>query len=315
MKTMASEPPMFLASFTEAYSFRNLIALLRQKVKEANFIFSPTKIEITRADNSKTTLFEIEIKGSELKIYEYNAYDDETGDLLPCIAVGFNTGEMVKATKHIKKKDGLNIYMKAGDNNIYIQPTGTNTKDGMRSGFGVVPAIDVEIIDYEKRHYERSEDNPNAKILASDFSAMCATMMTVKAVSVAATGYVNGIMFKGILADKSISRVDRFGQCDNVAKTPISISNLTEITQKLKLDDISTTRPKGKSLKLVVKSREDLCTVHIPANTIKALSKINNVSLPSAMVKVYSEEGKALKLSAPIGTYGNIKVYLRDTLC
>lgn len=305
-----SEPLIFFAAFPDGYSFRNLIATLRQEFAEANFILSEKTITLAQTNQSNYALYVVNILSSELKAYQYNVLDDE-GKKVQEIAVGFKTADMMKATKLIKKRDGVYLYMKTNDNTtIYVQPVSSNTKDGSQSNIGFVPCIDVEHFDHQPPDYQRSVDDPNTKVLASDFSTMCTSMSGIKCSQVAATGYPNGIIFKGILPGKSIGRVTRFGVCNSSNNNSIA-SNLDEFLESLNLDETRHSSSSS-SKKLVVKSQEDLCTVHIPISTIKSLSKINNLSASGTMVKLYIEEARPLKIVSPLGAYGTFTVYLRD---
>ena len=57
---------------------------------------------------------------------------------------------------------------------------------------------------------------------------------------------------------------------------------------------------------------EDLMTVKVPIGTVKALSKIHNISPPGTQLRFYFSEGKPTKLESPIGTYGTYTICLRN---
>jgi hypothetical protein len=131
--------------------------------------------------------------------------------------------------------------------------------------------------------------------------------------SVTVRGFQRGVIFEGMMEGSVSGRIDRFGVIDtqpaiNAVAGP-DISGLENIN----LDKIKM--PHGKMPKLVIKSPNDhsINTIRIKISTIKSLAKLNNLSSPNGIIKVYIEKDLAtMKLICNIGTYGKLTVYLRD---
>jgi hypothetical protein len=55
-----------------------------------------------------------------------------------------------------------------------------------------------------------------------------------------------------------------------------------------------------------------ICSYRIPPNTIKALSKITNISPPLATMQIFFAKGKPFKIVLPVGTYGQLETFMED---
>jgi len=301
---MSSDPPIVLAHFTEAYTFRSTAELLRNVCTVANFIFSPDKIKVAKSgsDNSALTIWEINT--NELTKYEYNAYDDD-GQQLKEFSAGFNTSELNNKTKIIGKKDGMFLYITPGSNQFTVQIISGKT----RPNANYVPIIEEPVQEYEIPEYIRKESDPNIRIPATDFAKMCSNMVSTKCTMVKFIGYPNGVKCIGLLSSQQTGRVDHFGTCSYVDTQ--TKGNLDELFQSLSFDNINVeSKPSG--IKIVLKSQEDLNSITVKtAPLIKAMSRFNNLSV-SGVVKLYIQEKKPLKIHINIGTYGGLTIFLRD---
>ena len=283
--TTSISSPLFSASFAEAYSLRNTFSTIKSAVGKVYIIWTPNDITISETNKNKTAMFNLVIKKTELKDYQYDALDED-GTLLPCIGTGVDMAEMVKATKSIKRNDGAVIFMEAGDARLHIQLIRAKSKDGSRTTTNFVPIEEVDHTEYASIEYSRGPDDPNTKITASEFSSTCTTMVSMKCNYVEVISYPRGIQFRGINASKSVLTIETFGTCI-LENTPSSSDT----------------------------SKNKQYIIRIPISTIKALGKVNNLSINTAMIKFFSENNKPLKIVCPIGVYGSLSISIRDTEC
>ena len=307
--------PILFAEFNDAYSFRNLIEYLKNTNIAGNFVFSPENITYSRSDAGNTILNEIVISKSDLTYYVYNAP-------VPEVIIGITISNLRKITKPIGKKDSIRLYMLPNDPLLYIQIVSINTKALSRNNANFVrPQGNIERLLYDVTGYVRGDDNPNCTIPIMDFCRMCTAMNSISCSFVTIRGLSRGAIFEA-MTDGSISgRIDKFGIIDEApsssSKYPSGSSDLSLIDSflsnlQIREDKIKVSNVKAP--KLVIQPPIDTTETRIKVriSTIKALSKINNLSPPTGTIKLYMEPDLPLKLICKIGTYGTLTIYLRD---
>lgn len=304
-----NDVPIFVLTLLESYTARNLFSLLRSEVPRANLLFGPKSISLREMNRSGSTLIEFNINVNEVQ-YSYNAYD-ENGDLLPLVSVGFNTAEMMKATKPIKKKDGLTIFMLNGDSNIYIQPLSAATKGANQNCVKMVLCEEIDLIHFSPPKYNRSRDDPTVKVLAPAFSSMCTQANTAKCIYLEAIGYPHGLAFRHISPQKQVIGIDRYGNCSQCQSNDIA-DNVNEVLESLNLAERDSDPANTGRLRLVVQDQEEANIIRIPISTVKSLSKLNNIAAPGTMIRMYYEEKKPLLISTTVGIYATLDIYLRN---
>lgn len=302
-------PPCLFAEFSDGYSLRNLIEYLKNTNVAGNFVFTPEDITYSRSDAANTILNEIYIHKSDLSYYVYNAPAAE-------VVVGVTISNLRKITKPIGKKDSVRMYMLAGDPLLYIQIVSTNTKALSRNNANFVrPQANIERLVYDVTGYTRTEDNPNCTIPITDFCRMCTAMNSISCSYVTIRGLARGAIFEA-MTDGSISgRIDKFGIIDEhktVAPSPIDLSVIDSVMSNLHPDKIKASNVKTPRLLIQAPIDESETRIRVRISTIKALSKINNLSPPTGHIKLYIEPDLPLKLVCKIGTYGKLTIYLRD---
>lgn len=304
--------PVFFAEFNESYSFRNLVEYLKNTNVEGNFVFTKDLITYTRADASNTILNEVIIRGCDLTYYIYNSP-------LPEIIIGLTIANLRRITKPIGKKDSVRLYMLPSDPLLYIQIISVNTKALSRNNANFVKPQLCDTIEYDPGTYTRSEDSPNCTIPVMDFCRMCTAHNSLQNSFVTVRGLPRGVIFEGIIDGDITGRIDKFGIVDNIgngAADPVSISdNNPAIFSEIRLDKIKA--PTGKAPKLVIQTAAEAAEIRlkIKVSTIKALSKLNNLSTSGGIIKIYIEKDLPIKLVCNIGTYGKLIIYLRDADC
>lgn len=300
----SSENPVIFAEVNDGYTFRNLIEYLKSTNVYGNFIFTSEGIYYSRSDAQETILNEVFIPKCNLTYYIFNTP-------LPEVVVGMTLSNLRKITKPIGKKDTVRFYMHANDPLFYIQNVSITTKALSRNNTNFVKPQQFERVDYEPPEFTRSEDNPNCTVPVVDFCRMCTAMNSICS-SVTIRGFQRGIIFEGMMEGSVSGRIDRFGVIDTQVINPVQGPDISGL-EKINLDKVKL--PQGKIPKLVIKSPNDhsINTIRVKIGTIKSLSKLNNLSSPNGIIKVYIEKDiPSLKLVCNIGTYGKLIVYLRD---
>jgi hypothetical protein len=305
---MSSDGLVVLAYFSDGYSLRNALAFLRQTCTRANFIFTPKGITIKEADATDTILVHYEFYAEELTDYRYNAFD-ESGNLIPAIACGFQTLEMQKNTKMVGKRDAVMLYTKNEESqNIYIQVVHSGSKSGDNMGLRIVPILDVELDEFEDITYNNLL--PNTKTPSSEFAKMCADFSSLKCTYTDVIGFPEGIRFEGIESG-TVRAIETFGTINEGNNTETNRHNYIDLLGNNKYSLGSISVPHGPHPKLSVKMTGETCRIRINSKTIRAMAKFNNLS-PSGVIKFHLEENKPFKISSNIGCYGKLTLYIKD---
>ncbi len=251
-------------------------------------------------DASNTILNVILIPRSNLTFYYYNSPEPE-------VIVGVTIANLRRNTKPIGKKDSLRIYMLPGDPLLYIQPISINVKTFTRNNTNFIKPQMIPLCRLTPGEYERSEDDPNCTIPVVDFCRMCTAMNSISCSHVIIRGYPRGIVFEGMMEGNIAGRIDKFGIVENRA---LSTDSSSSFLDGFNLDHVKI--PKGEGPRLVIESNEPEDKIKVRIATIKALSKLNNLSTQGGIIKIYMEPEAPLKLICNIGSYGRLAIYLRD---
>ncbi len=284
----------------DGYSFRNMIAIVKSETDRASMILSNDLVEITFLNTSKTAVHVINLNPKEFMTYHYNIRDAEDNVLNVC-SIAFDTNELYDTTKGIGKKDGICLYWLIGENKMNVRPLKQSAKDP-----GRISASFVKIIILEPMRYTVSTDNedPNVKVQAKEFADVCNQTNTSKCHHLQIVGSKSGVTFNCIRANGSIVHFNQFSAHSNVASPRSLASNIDEIDSMLgNLNTLGTSRISNIGTLNIVPSQE-LMTVNVPLSTVKALSKIHNISPSGTLLKFYFSEGKPTVIESPIGTYG-----------
>lgn len=309
---MDASQTLFLMHIMDGYSFRNTIGIVKSETDYATMVLSPKSIEISFINTSKCAIHKIVLNTQEFTMYRYNIRDQE-GNLIPEYPIAFETNEMFNTTKGIGRRDGVRLYWLAGDNRISVQPMKMSTKDPGRAG-----ALYVKILTMEHMRYDVQGSypvDPNIRVQAKDFADICSQANTLKCTNLEIVGHSSGVTFKGILANQTMASINRFTSQTEVPKSngAQGASNIDEIDNligNLRVSEAPAAQPSGLSLNIV--KSEDMMTVRVPIATVKALSKVHNISPAGTLLRFYFAEGKPTKLESPVGTYGTYTICLRN---
>lgn len=308
---MDTSQPLFLIHIMDGYSFRNTIGIIKSETEYATAVLSEKEIEISFMNSSKCAVHKISLNTQEFTMYRYNVRD-QAGNLLPEYPIAFETNEMFNTTKSIGRRDGIRLYWLQGDNRINVQPIKTTTKDPGRAGALFVKILTMEHVRYDTGTYS---PEPNVRVQSKDFADLCSQANTLKCTSLDIVGHSNAVTFRGILANQTVASVSRFVSQTETPKAPRSATNIDEIDNligQLRFGDAPQANSVTSGLSLNIVKSEDLMTVKVPISTVKALSKIHNISPSGTLLRFYFAESKPTKLESPIGTYGSYTIYLRN---
>jgi hypothetical protein len=309
---MDASQTLFLMHIMDGYSFRNAIGIVKSETDYATMVLSPKSIEISFINASKCAIHKVVLNTQEFTMYRYNIRDAD-GELCPEFPIAFETNEMFNTTKSIGRRDGVRLYWLPGDNRLSVQPMKMSTKDPGRAG-----ALYVKILTMEHIRYDVSgsySTDPNIRVQAKEFADICSQANTLKCTNLEIMGHSSGVSFKGILPNQTIACINRFTSQTEVPKLPTkggpdNIDEIDNLIGNLRISEMPAMVPSGLSLN-VVKS-EDMMTVKVPIATVKALSKIHNISPAGTLLRFYFAEGKPTKVESPIGTYGVYTICLRN---
>lgn len=306
---------LFYAHISDGYSIRNTFNIIKGETDDATMILSPDKIQISFINNLKCAIHKVIINTSEIPAYSYNIRDSN-GELMPEYPVAFNTNAIFNTTKGIGRRDGIRIYILKDDNKISIQPIKGNSKDPGRAGALFVPILTLEYSKYDVNGTYNSE--PNVRVQAKEFADICSQVNTLKCNILEIVGQNYAVTFRGLLPNNKIASVNRFtanniaiknnGSFNSNGSIPKNMDEIDNLIDNLCIEP----QPKSSALSLNIVTEEDLMTVKVPISTVKALSKIHNISPQGTLLKFYFAQSKPTKIESPIGTYGTYVICLRS---
>jgi len=300
---------LFLMQLTDGYSFRNAIAIIKSETEYATMIVSPKSIEISFLNTTKCAVHKIQLNTSDFAMYKYNIAD-ENNSLYKEYPIAFDTNEMFNTTKGIGRKDSIRLYWLKGDNKINIQPIKNSAKDPGKAG-----ALFVKILTIEHSRYDTGIYNsePNVRVNSKDFADLCSQANSLRCTSLEIVGKQSAVSFKGIKSNQTVACINNFSSQIEAPRQQTNnyIDGLDSILENLKFSETNM-ESLSSGLSLNVVKSEDLMTVKVPISTVKALSKIHNISPPGTLLKIYFSEGKPTKIESPIGMYGIYIICLRS---
>lgn len=299
---------LFWAQFNDGYTFRNLVEYLKKTNVDGNFLFSRKQIIYRMADATQAILNDIEINTSEIRNYIYNVTDEQGVEISNCV-VGFSLQGLQTITKQIQKKDGLNVYMFQNDKdgNLYLQPVSQNAQNRDNNPIKYVKAKVVDLIDYNIGEYAKDENNPNCTVTMSEFSQMCANIVSIKSDYVIVTGYPKGIKLEAQVDGGLNGCIQTFGTIsDEVVPQPRP--------RFIVRDELGQIVNQFNSISLNANSDNTTVIMRFRKDTFKSLAKLKNAAPNGANVKITMEEGKPLRIIIPIGTYAKARIYLSNII-
>jgi hypothetical protein len=296
----------FLLQIADGYAFRNTMTIIRNETDYATMILSPNQIEISFTNRGNYAIHKITIRTAELTAYHYNIRDD-FGELLPEYPIAFASDEMLNTTKPIGRRDGLLMYWIPGTNHISVQAS--KSKETGRAGAAFVTILNQEHTRHQTPNVYSAE--PNVRVEAKAFGDLCAAAQGLKCSYVDIVGYPSSVTFKSMMSNGALAAINNFKKAnDGAAPVPSMANNIHEITQRLELMRVD--QPAGPRLSLNVMRQEDLTTIRVPIATVKALSKIHNISPQGTLLRFYFAENHPTKIESSIGTFGLYTVCLRN---
>lgn len=311
---MDSRKTLFYIYITDGYSFRNTIGIVKSETDYATMILSPDTIEISFANGSKSVSHMIELNTRLLNIYRYKILDSD-GNLAKEFPIVFETNQMFNTTKGIGRRDSIVIFWVVGDNKLNVKPMKANTKDPGRVSSLFVDIVNMEASKCPITNFYKNE--PNVRVQAKDFADICSQANTLKCSTLEIVGENNSVTFRSMMPNNAMASFNRFvsqneitNESDANSGTLANMEEIDNIIENLRTTDGSFQSSSGLSLNII--KNEDLLTVKVPITTVKALSKIHNISPNGSFISFFFAEGKPTKIESPIGTYGTYSICLRN---
>ena len=310
---MDNQNPLFIMHIMDGYSFRNTIGIIKSETEHATMVLSDKLIEISFLNTLKRAVHKILFYPQEFIVYRYSIRD-EGGNMVKEYPIAFDTNEMFNTMKGIGRRDGIRLYWLPGDNKINIQPIKMSTKDPGRAGALFVKILPLEHVRYEVNVYD---PEPNVRVQAKDFADLCSQANTLKCTSLEIIGHNSSVTFKGIHANQTMASINRFvsqTETSNSNSQPMVASNINDIYDLMDNFNISDTYDSNHlstGLRLNIVNNDNLSNAKVPISTIKALSKIHNISPPGTLLRFFFKQGNPTKIESPIGTYGLYTICLR----
>jgi hypothetical protein len=284
---------LFNTKIPDGYTFRNTISMSKNENPEITLIVSTKGISISFMNKGNNCIHDIDIRAEDLQYFSYNI---ASHDFYP---ITVNTNQLLNMTKGVGKKDAIKIKWIESWKRLIVQLE----KSGKT--YNRSPDSYVDIIDklYNKIEFLNTftENDPCIKILSKEFSEICAYISSLKCSYMEVIGNVNKITFKGIMADETVAtsrdHVPYINSTDSYIET-----DSTLIMDTLKDDECQLN---------IIKEEEPI-KIRIPVTTVKALSKLQNISPPGFLLKLFFISGKPLKIESIIGTFGDYTLYLKN---
>lgn len=201
---------IFIAEFTDAYSFRILIQYLDMFYSEAEFEFRKEGIFFLRSNTKEDLINEVIINPKELVRYEFNSEKP--------LKLGCDLSQFKSNVGSIGKNDSVRWSLKRGDDAFSTQIVGNNSKD-YESNAKKVKIKAVESQEFELDPYKRSIDNPNFVSPLSDFAKNCKPI-SKDCQAVYFNQYPKGVKIEKIVNDITPGQFNIFGTVDEKLDIP-----------------------------------------------------------------------------------------------
>jgi hypothetical protein len=276
---------VFECQIIDAYSFRNLIAMVRELFLDMNisFVISEKEIRVTQTNANASMICDSVLFASELLKYRYDAVD-EFGDPIEYITVTVSMSELFKALKPGGKKDSIIMSIHTIKKVLVINVISGSSKIANKTSCFFIPILEASNVpEYHEFTYERGA---NVKIHTVDFAKACASFNTIKCGSMEMEVYPAGVQCTGFLPGKRVGSITSFGE-----------DKEQEVSQ-------------GENGKKILTIGKKIISSHeVTGSFIKAFSKIGNLA-NLGILSITAEEGKPIKLTCPISNFGKFNLSL-----
>lgn len=317
---MDQSSALFYIHILDGYSFRNTISIIKSETDYVTMWMSPYGVEISFRNNRGNAMHRIFLDQSEFK-YEYNVFEnDEYKEEFP---ISFETNEMFNTTKGIGRRDGIILYHLNNEDYINVQPLKNN--GGGPSQFGALFVETIKNQPLEKVGLSTVFDKePNVRVQAKSFAEICGQASTLKCTTLEIIGNAESVVFKIIKPDNNVASIMNFkssaprkksGMRKKEFSSAYDIDNIINKCKSSEKKSSLTTSSVAPINSLNIVSADNINTIRVPISTVKALSKIHNISPQGTHLKLFfskSENHEYTKIESPIGTYGKYEIFLRN---
>ena len=283
-----------LINIDDGFYFKNIFLSVNLLKDHINVELSPDSLFLEFVDETNRSYSKITIFTSKIKNYVYN-FRDDNGDLKPYHSMGFKADEMITSAKSITKHDGVLITLEKGLHLLKIVPRKSSLKDGENIYDSFVNLLGAQELVFDDAEY--SVDY-SFKTPVKTFSEFCGVSINKKCLYIDVYGYKNGAIFVGKHSESKMATRFAGGVTPDLNDIPqVKIDVSTNSIKKT----INIMDPDGVILYL-----------KIPIKIIKAITKFNNFALKNSYIYFTIEQGKPLRISVDIHSFGNYTLLISD---
>lgn len=276
---MDNDNTLFVCQFNDGYSFRNEIEYLKSTNTDGNLVFTRTSITYAKSNGSHTLLNRLRIRTEDIN-YFFNT------NLVKQLIYGFSLSEFARITKGIGKRDGFKIYMTKDDPRACCVLLSHNAQVSAQQNVSYLTPKEVPVEDYEVPREFINRIEPNCAPPISEFCRSCSALNTAKCLHVRLVCYKDGLILDGL--DASGKTVKKYGFGG----------------PQIIVDPLIKKDPDKEQIPIVTH------IVHV--STIKAISRMTNISPQSSPIKIYFEPDCPILISVKVGVYAEHETYLRS---
>lgn len=282
---MSNNKTLFICQFSDGYSFRNEIEYLKSTNTEGNLIFTKNAITYTKSNGPNTLLNRLRIRTEDINYF----FNDK---LVETVIFGFSLTDFARITKAIGKRDGFKLYMTRDENDearASCVLLSHNAQVSSQQNVSYLKPKEVPVEEYEIPKSLSNRTEPNCSPPISEFCRSCSALNTAKCLHVKLICYKNALELEGLDASGKAIKKYRFGSAQmNIDPLAVNDSDIPEHNEKPIVVHI----------------------VHV--STIKAISRMTNISPQSSLIKFYFEPDCPILISIKVGTYAEHETYLRS---
>lgn len=269
---------LFVCQLPDGYSFRNEFEYLKSTNTDGNLVFSRNSITYAQDNGQHTILNRLKIRTEDINYYFNSDHAKE-------VIFGFSLAEFVRITKGIGKRDGFKIYMTKNDQRACCVLLSHSAQVSAQQNVSYLNPKHVSLDNYEIPEPFKEKGEPNCSAPISEFCRSCSALNTAKCIHVRLICYKDGIILDGL--DASGKTVKKYG----FGSTQVIIDPLA--------------KQSGQEVQPIVSH-----LVHV--STIKAISRMTNISPQSSPIKFYFLPDCPILISVKVGVYGEHETYLRS---
>jgi hypothetical protein len=291
---------VFFIDFHDGYAFRQIMEFLKLTVTSVPMYFTENGISILQGNGDGSLVVNINIKGHELLTYHFNSsIANHAKEAEPYHVVCFNVSKFRDTIKSTARKEGIRIFQYANNPIVHIQVYGGN-KNG--EGGTSIETQNYTPMQYDLSGFDQSIYAPNCRSPLSEFCNSCGQFGKVKSTKYTNFAcYPKGVKVTACSETGVISMFKKWGECED------SKSAHSWMT-KSGGGGIASLLPKPEEHK---SSKSKALNVKIPIDTVKALSKLSNLT-NNGIIRIYCETEKIIRFMVSVSYYAELTIFWKE---